>query len=212
MPDQTGRTPAEAYQAAEDAGYRVIDIRVGHPAGDQQSSSVEGIGELDDGDVLADYAAWTVCATDSSHVGADSDSWTVDFYLVEDPSDCKDHKILLTRQRKYERYADEVRIAVEAALREAEEASRGDQTVPAPDYVPDSDEAPESGSKLDRGSESDVGESGAGGDRGSSPDYYDGNYDNDDEWHERHGNPDEYYDGNYENDDEYHDRNGQSFR
>ncbi|MFE5485478.1 hypothetical protein [Streptomyces sp. NPDC056527] len=38
--------------------------------------------------------------------------------------------------------------------------------------------------------------------------YYDGNYDNDDEWHRDHGNPDEYYDGNYENDDDYHRKYG----
>lgn len=34
--------------------------------------------------------------------------------------------------------------------------------------------------------------------------YYDGNYDNDDEWHSEYGNADEYYDGNYDNDDDYH--------
>ncbi|WP_055598321.1 hypothetical protein [Streptomyces aureus] len=38
--------------------------------------------------------------------------------------------------------------------------------------------------------------------------YYDGNYDNDDEWHRDHGNPDEYYDGDYGNDDDYHRKYG----
>ncbi|MGW1464363.1 hypothetical protein ACWCPT_08420 [Streptomyces sp. NPDC002308] len=38
--------------------------------------------------------------------------------------------------------------------------------------------------------------------------YYDGNYDNDEEWHRRYGNPDEYYDGNYDNDDDYHRKYG----
>ncbi|MEU9861640.1 hypothetical protein AB0D99_12235 [Streptomyces sp. NPDC047971] len=38
--------------------------------------------------------------------------------------------------------------------------------------------------------------------------YYDGIYDNDDEWHRDHGNPDEYYDGDYDNDDDYHRKYG----
>lgn len=40
--------------------------------------------------------------------------------------------------------------------------------------------------------------------------YYDGNYDNDDEWHHDYGNSDEYYDGNYDNDDDYHRKYGRS--
>ncbi|MGW1116285.1 hypothetical protein ACWD5B_04115 [Streptomyces tanashiensis] len=40
--------------------------------------------------------------------------------------------------------------------------------------------------------------------------YYDGNYDNDDDWHREHGNPDEYYDGNYDNDDDYHRKYGRN--
>ncbi|CAL9563753.1 hypothetical protein SUDANB58_04695 [Streptomyces sp. enrichment culture] len=214
MPDQIGNTPAEAYQAAEEAGYQSIDVRVGHPASkssDQQPSSVEGTGGLKDGDVLADYAAWTVCVTESKHVGTGSGSWSVDFYLVKNASDCRDGKIPLARRREYERYAGEARIAANAALQE-EEASHNAETSPTPDPVPDLDGASESESDLDRGSGSGIEESGTGGYRGSNPDYYDGNYENDDEWHERYGSPDEYYDGNYDNDDEYHDRYGRNSR
>jgi hypothetical protein len=45
-------------------------------------------------------------------------------------------------------------------------------------------------------------------DTGGNDSYYDGNYDNDDEWHRDYGNPDEYYDGNYDNDDDYHRKYG----
>lgn len=38
--------------------------------------------------------------------------------------------------------------------------------------------------------------------------YYDGNYNNDDEWHRKYGNPDQYYDGNYDNDGSYHRKYG----
>ncbi|MFJ9935550.1 hypothetical protein ACIRSJ_20835 [Streptomyces virginiae] len=54
--------------------------------------------------------------------------------------------------------------------------------------------------------------SGPSGSRGSNPGYYDGNYDNDDEWHRDHGNADEYYDGNYNNDGAYHDKYGSGRR
>ncbi|MFD9053130.1 hypothetical protein [Streptomyces zaomyceticus] len=40
--------------------------------------------------------------------------------------------------------------------------------------------------------------------------YYDGNYDNDHDWHRKYGNPDEYYDGNYDNDDDYHRKYGRN--
>ncbi|MEV6204560.1 hypothetical protein AB0M64_31970 [Streptomyces sp. NPDC051771] len=42
----------------------------------------------------------------------------------------------------------------------------------------------------------------------ANDDYYDGDYDNDDDWHREYGDPDEYYDGNYDNDDDYHRKYG----
>lgn len=211
MPDQTGNAPAQAYQAAEEAGYHLIDIRVGHPASKSRSHNpvdVEGLGGLKDGDVLADYAAWTVCVTESNHVDvSEPHFWSVDFYLVKNPSHCKKGKIPFARQQEYDQHADQARTAMDAVVEEAEAARRAPMIpTPTPDYTYDPDPDPA------RGSGSGTGGPGTSGDYGSNPDYYDGNYDNDNEWHERHGNPDEYYDGNYDNDDDYHDRYGRNSR
>lgn len=63
-------------------------------------------------------------------------------------------------------------------------------------------EAPESDDRYDNDVRQD--------EHGSADEYYDGNYDNDNEWHDKYGNADEYYDGNYDNDDDYHRKYGRN--
>ncbi|WP_327134380.1 hypothetical protein OG311_31185 [Streptomyces sp. NBC_01343] len=211
MADQTGNLPERAYRAAKDAGYELIDIRIGYPDSEFVTefhpTNVEGIQGLEVGKVLEAYADWTVCVTDPLHVdGSDDPFWSVDFFLVKDRADCDKGRILPTKRADYDRYsvqADKDMDAYEAAhvptptVRPSTPAPAPSRT-PAPSYTP----------PATSGGGGTSGGSGSSGRRGNNPGYYDGNYDNDDDWHRKYGNPDEYYDGNYDNDGTYHRKYG----